>query len=85
MRTLFCCVCLALCLSCSEALAPNQGTGKNCNTASDAPGGPKQQTPSGVSPLMRNSARAEPLSPFCCDEMDAPGRFQCYLLRTRRN
>ncbi|DBB10470.1 TPA: hypothetical protein ACH3X3_002013 [Trebouxia sp. C0006] len=41
MRTLFCCVCLALCLSCSEALAPNQGTGKNCNTASDAPGGPK--------------------------------------------
>lgn len=43
MRTLLYCVCLALCLTCSEALAVNQGTGKNCITASDGPGGPKCQ------------------------------------------
>ncbi|KAL0022038.1 hypothetical protein WJX77_008455 [Trebouxia sp. C0004] len=105
LRTLLCCVCLALCLTCSEALAENQGTGKNCIKASDGPGGPKCQSsqigvccdasfhndncltilgataenadsslPAGSLPSCASfsSATAEPLSAFCCDEMDVP-------------
>ncbi|DBA86513.1 TPA: hypothetical protein ACH3X2_005489 [Trebouxia sp. C0005] len=104
MRSLLCCVYLALCLTCSKALPLNQGTGRNCITASDAPGGPKctgspiglccdasfhsdncltllgataanadKPPPAGSLPSCSsfNSSTAEPLSSYCCDEMDA--------------